>query len=49
MAINNNSKILPPPDPPGLIKWLRENLGPTQIAPKTNHKKLVINLPKGLL
>jgi general L-amino acid transport system permease protein len=26
MAINNNPKILPPPDPPGPIKWLRENL-----------------------
>ncbi len=26
MSINTNPQVLPPPDPPGLIKWLRDNL-----------------------
>ena len=26
MTINKNSLILPPPDPPGPVKWIRDNL-----------------------
>ena len=26
MTTNPNSRILPPPDPPGLVKWLKDNL-----------------------
>lgn len=30
-------------------KWLTENLGPTKLTPKIDHKKLIITLPSGLL